>query len=893
LKDQREVHKKVKKTRSFLVVASFLAFAGCASGGSSPMTPTTDHAPAIVADASSPKGDARPSLPASADGKARELVRRMTLEEKIAYIGGDRGFFIRPIPRLGIPEIKMSDGPAGCRNWGPNTTYPAAIAFASAFDPELIERVGHGIGHDCRARGVHILLAPGMNIQRAPLNGRNFEYLGEDPYLAGKTAAAFIRGVQGEGVLATAKHFAANNQEWDRNRISSEIDERTLREIYFPAFERTVREGRVASVMTAYNLLNGTYCSQHEWLLRNVLKGEWGFAGFVMSDWGAVHDGPAAANAGMDLEMPRAAHMNQETLAPLVAQNKIDVSLIDDKVVRILRTVIEAGFLDRAQKLDDIPLDDPKSSALALEAARSSIVLLKNAGSLLPLDRAKVRRIAVIGPNAHPAVFGGSGSAFVTPIHATSLLDGLKRAAANVEVLHHPGVSQSSEAALLGKPCFTGPVKETFFAGRELSGAPIVTLDVDRIDIALRRNSPEPAPGVGKENFSVRWTGTLPAAKKGKYRIVTNADDGIRVSLDHKSIVDDWHDHAAKTNAVTVDLAAGKHDVVIEYYQSTGGAVAQFGFTAETQLTTFVGGADVSALARKADVVIVSVGYGQSSDTNSVRTPFEPFWPPEWARQSNLVETENSDRLFELPAAQVETIRLAAGANPRTIVVMNAGGAVDLQGFLDKVPALLWAWYPGQEGGGAIADVLFGDVNPSGKLPITLGKRFADYSSAPYYQVNRDNKTPYTEGIFVGYRGFDAKEVEPAFAFGQGMSYTTFEYAKLEAAAAPDGSAAITLKVTNTGKRPGDEIVEVYVAPPKGAVPRAPRELRAFARVSLSPGETKPVAVTLEPRAFAFWDEREKKWKVDAGSFEILAGASSRDIRLRRKLEVKDRSLPP
>jgi beta-glucosidase len=844
-----------------------------------------------IADASVARAEA--GADRSPDARANELVRQMTLEEKLAYIGGDREFFIRPIARLGIPEIKMSDGPAGCRNWGPNTVYPAAIALAASFDPALVEQVGRGIARDCRARGVHVLLAPGMNIQRAPLNGRNFEYLGEDPFLAGKSAAAFIRGVQGGGVLATAKHFAGNNQEWDRGHISSEIDERTLREIYFPAFERAVREGQVAAVMTAYNLLNGTYCSHHEWLLRSVLKGQWGFRGFVMSDWGAVHDGPAAAGAGMDLEMPRGSHMNQESLAPLIAQNKIDVSIIDDKVRRILRTAIEAGFFDRPQKLDEVPNDDPQSVILARETARRSIVLLKNAGSLLPLDRSTVKRIAVIGPNAHPAVSGGSGSAFVTPIHATSLLDGLKQAAPGIEVMHHPGVSQSSEAALLGKPCFAGMLKEEFFAGRDLAGSAIATRDVDRIDLSVWRRSPEPAPGVGRENFSVRWSGALSAPKKGRYRLVTNADDGIRVFLDKKKVIDDWGEHAAKSDTATIDLPAGKHDVVVEYYQSTGGAVAQLGFASDAQLATFGNAAEITALARKSDVVIVNLGYGQSADTNSVRTSFEPFWPPEWARKSALVETENSDRPFELPAAQIETVRLAVAANPRTIVVIDAGGAVDLQPFLDKVPALLWAWYPGQEGGPAIADVLFGDVNPSGKLPITLGKRLQDYPSAPYYQINRDNKTPYTEGIFVGYRGFDARQVEPAFAFGQGASYTTFQYEDLQAASASDGSAAIDLKVTNTGKRAGDEIVELYVAPPQGTVPRPPRELKGFARVSLAPGETKPVTMTLEPRSFAFWADHDKNWKVEAGTFEILVGASSRDIRLRRKIEVSDRSLPP
>jgi beta-glucosidase len=877
-----------------LWTATSFVLGGCGAGTAAPAPPVAQPPSSVVADASPARAEAGiAGTDVAADAKANELVRQMTLEEKLAYIGGDREFYIRPIARLGIPEIKMSDGPAGCRNWGPNTAYPAAIALAASFDPPLVERVGQGIARDCRARGVHVLLAPGMNIQRAPLNGRNFEYLGEDPYLAGKIAAAFIRGVQGGGVLATAKHFAGNNQEWDRGHISSEIDERTLREVYFPAFERAVREGKVASIMTAYNLLNGTYCSHHEWLLRSVLKGQWGFRGFVMSDWGAVHDGPAAASAGMDLEMPRGSHMNQESLGPLLKENKLDVSVIDDKIRRILRTAIEAGFFDHPQTLADVPNDDPQSSALALATARSSIVLLKNTDSLLPLDRSKLKRIAVIGPNAHPAVSGGSGSAFVTTIHATSLLDGLKHGAPDVEVLHHPGVSQASEAALLGKPCFASTLKQEFFAGRELAGSPIATREVDRIDLTVWRRSPEPAPGVGRENFSVRWTGALSAPKKGRYRIVTNADDGIRVSLDKKRIIDDWGEHAAKSDAVAVELAPGKHDIVVEYYQGGGGAVAQLGFASDAQLTSFGDGAAVSDLAHKADVVIVNLGYGQSSDTNSVRTSFEPFWPPEWARKSALVETENSDRPFELPAAQIETVRLALAANPHTIVVVDAGGAVDLQPFVGKVPAVLWAWYPGQEGGTAITDVLFGDVNPSGKLPITLGKRFADYPSAPYYQVSRDDKTPYTEGIFVGYRGFDANQVEPAFAFGQGQSYTTFEYADLQATSAPDGSAAITLKVSNTGRRAGDEIVEVYVAPPKASVPRPPLELKAFARVTLAPGETKPVTMSLEPRSFAYWDDHDKTWRVEAGTFEILAGASSRDIRLRRKIEVSDRSLPP
>jgi beta-glucosidase len=814
----------------------------------------------------------------------------MTLDEKLDYIGGDRSLYIRPIPRLGIPEIKMSDGPSGCRNWGPSTAYPAAVALAATFDTTAAKKTGSSVGRDCRARGVHILLAPGVNIQRSPLGGRNFEYFGEDPFLAGKMAASYIRGVQGEGVLATVKHFAGNNQEWDRNHISSEIDERTLREIYFPAFERAVREGGVSVVMTAYNLLNGTYCSHDAWLLRDVLRQQWGFTGLVMSDWSAVHDALGAVKGGLDLEMPEGKFMNRDNLSPKLADHEIDVTAIDEKVRRILHVIVAAGFLDRTQKRDDVPLDDPASAAVSLDEARRSLVLLKNVGGLLPLDRSKLKRIAVIGPNAEPAVVGGSGSAFVTTNHAVSVLEGLKRAAPDVEIDYHPGVRQASEFHSVGKACFAGPVRQEVFAGRELAGSPTSTRTVDHIDFGSETTPP--APGL-TENYSVRWTGEVSAPTPGAYDFLTNTDDGVRVSVDGKVVIDDWKEHATTTNKATLHLDMGRHPVVIEYFQGTGGAVVQFGFGAVPKALALEGGAEVSALARKVDVVVVSVGFGQGADTNSAGSAFATRWPPAWARKAGLVESEDSDRPFELPAAQVETLRLVALANPHTIVVLNAGGGVDMQKFIDRVPALLLAWYPGQEGGRAIADVLFGDVNPSGKLPMTWAKRYADYPSAPYYNLDQAKKTPYTEGIFVGYRGFDTNKIEPAFPFGYGQSFTSFAYSNLQANANPDGSAALTVKVTNTGKRAGDEVVEIYVSPPKESVPRPPRELKGFARVSLSPGESKEVSASLEPRSFAYWDSRGKDWAVEGGSYEVLVGASSRDIRAKQTLDMGARVLPP
>jgi beta-glucosidase len=871
-----------------------LALCACSATSDRPVAPA---APASATAAPAPAATSALADAGAADPAARaeDLLRRMTLEEKIDYLGGDRGFYIRAVPRLGIPEIKMSDGPAGVRNWGPSTAYPAPIALAATFDPAAAERVGASIGRDARARGVHILLAPGVNIQRGPLAGRNFEYLGEDPFLAGSVVTGYIRGVQSEGVLATVKHFAGNNQEWDRNHVSSEIDERTLREIYLPAFERAVREAKVGALMTAYNLLNGTYCSHHAFLNNDVLKREWGFAGFVMSDWGAVHDGLGAAQGGLDLEMPSAKGMNRETLLPLLAAHRIDEAVLDDKVRRILRTVIAAGFFDRPQQRD-VPLDDPASHAVALEAAEKSLVLLKNEARLLPLDRAKDKRIAVLGPNADPAVYGGSGSALVTPFHAVSLLEGVRQVAPGAEVLYHPGVRRVSEVGLLGTACFAGPVRQQIFAGEALAGPPLVESTLDRIDFHPSHDgSPakvdgKPLPG---EHYSIRWTGTVSAPKAGRYQIVVNGDDGVRVLVDKHKVVEDWTDHAPIVHTASLELHAGPHQVIVEYYQGIGGAVAQFGFGPELpHPPPFEHTEEVSALAKRADAVVVAVGFGQTAATNAAGAPFQAFWPESWARQAGLVETEDSDRPFALPAAELETIRLALQANPRTVVVVYAGAGVDLAGFTAKTPSLLWAFYPGQEGGRAVAEAVFGDVNPSGKLPFTLAKRYEDHPSAPYYSLNQNQKTPYTEGVFVGYRGFDAKQVEPLFPFGYGMSYTTFAYSDLHVEPAADGSAKVRFRVENVGARAGDEIAEVYVAPPPESVPRPPVELKGTARVSLGPGARQEVSLSLDPRAFAYWSPQRHGWTVEAGAFEIRVGTSSREVRLRQKIDVTARSLP-
>lgn len=714
---------------------------------------TTESAPDTASYSS--ETDSDPQSQDAIEARVDALLSQMTLEEKIDYIGGDRSFYIRPIERLGIPEIKMSDGPMGCRNWGPSTAYPAGIGAAATFDVDAAERLGVAVGRDCRARGVHILLGPGVNLHRSPLCGRNFEYFGEDPLLSGNIAAAYIRGVQSQGVVATVKHFTANNQEWDRNNISAEVDERTLREIYLAPFERAVREGRVGAVMTAYNLLNGTYCSHHSTLIKDILKGDFEFDGMVMSDWQAVHDAAGAFLGGCDLEMPEGAYLNQRNLLPLLENGTFSLSDLEDKVRRILRTIITMGFLDRPQTLSEIPEDDPLNRETALETARQGVVLLKNAADVLPLNRLDIKRLAVIGPNAAPAVTGGAGSSYVVPIRATSLLDALAAAAApDIELAYHSGVQETDDAASI--------------------------LQME---------------------------------------------------------------------------------------------------------------AEVTTVAQSADAVIVAIGFGQSTEVNSAATAFDPAWPPLWATRG-YVEAEGADRPFDLPAAQIQTVHLAAAANPNTIVVVNAGGAVNLVGFIDHIGALLWAWYPGGEGTRAVAEVIFGDINPSGKLPVTFAAQYEDYPSAPYYHLNDNGKTPYTEGIFVGYRGFEAADVMPLFPFGFGLSYTRFEFSDVSVALKDDGSAEITLTVANTFSQKGAEVVQVYVGAKSPSLPMPKKSLAAFSRVALLPGEHRIVTLPVEARAFAYWDVAAHEWKVDAGAYDISIGASSADIRLSATVVQKAQTIP-
>jgi beta-glucosidase len=813
------------------------------------------------------------------------LLAKLTLEEKIGLLGGVNIFDVPGLARVGIPQLGTADSPFGVRATGPSTLYVGGIALAATWNTQLAERVGTEIGRDARARGKNYSLGPGVNIYRSALNGRNFEYLGEDPFLASRMVVPFITGLQRQGVSATVKHFMGNNSEYWRNKSDSRIDERALREIYLPAFEAAVREAHVGSIMPSYNLTNGTYMTANRRLNVDVVKGEWGFPGVTMSDWGAVHSALDAANGGTDLEMPGPQHFNRDSLLPLIQSGRITQATIDDKVRRLLRNVVRFGWMDRPQIDPSIPRYSQQGRAVALQGAQESMVLLKNDRNLLPLNKNRVRTVAVIGPNAFPAVPIGGGSATIPTFHAVSFVEGLGNyLGTNANVVYARGLPSWNWVA--AGTSFTTDreglhrgITAEVFSNNDLSGTPVSTRVDQRVSIGVPLDigmfaSGEPldfsAFGGPPRPIPTRWTGYYTPRVPGNHDIVVEqggfSDSGYRLYVDDKLVRDSWQLAKAAVEPTSADLGAGPHKIVLEFRGVTGfgSPFIRMGIVPET------GWVDKSAitLAAKADAVVLAVGFDPQS------------------------ETEGWDRTFALPPGQDELIREIVATNPNSIVVVTSGGGVDMSQWVDRVPAVIEAWYPGQEGGTALAEILFGEVNPSGHLPATFERRWEDNpSSASYYPAAGTNRVEYSEGVFVGYRGFEKSRTRPLFPFGYGLSYTTFGYGNLAIApvAGTSGSDArwtVSFDVTNTGVRAGNAVAQVYVGDTEASVPRPAKELKGFAKVMLKPRETRRVTVPLDVRSLAFYDVAGKQWRAEAGDFKVLVGSSSADTKLSGTLHL-------
>jgi beta-glucosidase len=655
----------------------------------------------------------------------------MTLEEKALLLSGGGWWATRQIERLGIPSICLTDGPHGVRKGQgaglsesvPATCFPTASALACSWDPDLVRQIGVALGEESQAIDVQILLGPGVNMKRSPLGGRNFEYFSEDPLLAGRLAAAYIEGVQSQGVGTSLKHYAVNNQEFERMATSSNLDERTLHEIYLPAFEIALKEARPWTVMSAYNLENGVYASEHRELLRDILRQRWGFAGFVVSDWGGVNDRVAGLSAGTDLEMPGSGDYNAGKITAAVQDGVLSTEALDESVAQVLAVILKAKESHKQGARFDIE----QHHALARRAGGESIVLLKNADSMLPLNVARLRKIAIIGAFAKTPRYQGAGSSQVNPTK------------------------------------------------------------------------------------------------------VSNAYSEL------------------------VEIAGGE-----------GKCVYAPGYTAEGDVTDQLL-EEARQAAATADVAIVFAGLPDS------------------------YESEGFDRSsLDMPAGHNQLIEGVSSAQRNIVVVLMNGSAITMP-WADRVKAIVEAFLGGQAGGGAIADVLTGRVNPSGKLAETFPKRLEDTPAYPNFP-GRNGQAYYGEGVFIGYRYCDKRDIEPLFPFGYGLSYTAFAYTgiKLSASSIRDSDRlTVEVAVKNTGMVPGKEVAQLYIREQKPVVARPEKELKAFAKIELAPGEEKTVTFKLRKRDFAFYDSVLHDWRIQPGDFDILVGGSSRDLPLKETVIVQ------
>lgn len=801
------------------------------------------------------------------ENKIDSLLSLLTLEEKIELISGT-GFETKPIARLGIPSLKMCDGPLGV-NRGKSTAFPSGILMASTYNPDLIEEVGKVLAVETKAHGRDVILGPCVNIARIPMGGRNFESFGEDPYLTSRITVSYIKGVQSQNVGATVKHFAVNNQEHQRDFVNVIVSERALNEIYFPAFKAAVQEANVLAVMAAYNKLNGFYCSENEYLLKKKLKEEWGFTGIVMSDWGAVHSSIPTFKNGLDLEMPDGKFLNKESLYEHFTTGELNENDLDDKIRRLLRVMFNLGLFENPE-YDSTKINTDEHKKLALEVAREGMVLLKNDNNLLPLNLSKIKSIAVLGPTSEVAITGGGGSSKITPFYSVTPIEALKSKIGDkvkinfVQGMRINGMIDPIESKFLfvDKEHQQNGLRGEYFSNQNLKGEPAETRIDSQINFVWDWEGP--FKNFPSDHFSVRWTGYLKVDDTSLYSIDVSSDDGVRLYLDDKLVIDDWNDHAELTNNYIVKLEANKfYKIKLEFYENGGAAICKLGLR-KYDPTILDKAVDA---AKNSDVALVFVGTNYT------------------------YESEGFDRKnLQLPENQDELIKAVSKANKNTIVILTTGSPVLMNDWIDSVPAVLETWFGGEQIGNAIAEILIGETNPSGKLPITFPMKWEDCSAYPTY-MREDGVSRYDDGIFVGYRHFDKYNIKPLFPFGYGLSYTKFDFYDLKVSndeIKNNEQVNVSFKIKNIGDNSGKEVAQLYIKPLNSKVERAIKELKRFKKIELQPNESKEISFTLSVDDFKYFDERKNAWNIENGEYEILIGSSSIELPLKTKVSIKN-----
>ncbi len=810
------------------------------------------------------------SFSESENAKIDLLLSKLTLEEKVGLLSGKDFWSLKPVERLGIPSLCVSDGPTGLRsiNSDPATVFPVGVALASSWDRSLVCEMSAAIGREAIAHGVDVLLAPGLNIQRTPLGGRNFEYYSEDPHLSSEIGIAYVEGVQSEGVGTSVKHYVANNQEHMRMQGSSNVTTRVLNEVYLASFEPVIKEAGPWTVMSAYNRVNGTFASEHDALLNGVLKTEWGFDGVVVSDWAAAKSTVASANGGLDLEMPGPGAFYGEALLTAVEAGQVTEATVDDHARRVLGLIVRCGLLDGDPKSSRAELCTPKHRQLARQAAANSMVLLKNDTALLPLDT--TRSIAVIGGLAdHPAIQGG-GSSQVSPDRIVTPLEGLREALGGEAALtFERGIDHEPSPPILDgrllSPEAGSPQKGLsvrYFDNPDFKGEPVhrgIEWHFAKLGFGAAAQTDNDL------SFSAEWTGFITPRYSGVHDLlITHSNPDVEVILDDETLVGDGTDRKSELlfmilpmnrRTANVRLEAGRsYPITVRYRQTNEMSIRAFNiFNIFMREPAPERDAAINA-AVKAEQAIVFAGTGTTA------------------------ETEGKDRAsMRLSDKQNQLIEDVLAANPNTIVVLNTGGPVEMP-WADRVRAIVQMWLPGQEGGHALSDILMGKTNPSGKLPVTFPKRYEDNPTYLHYPGNLH--VDYGEGLFVGYKHYDAMELEPLFPFGHGLSYSRFELsnARRMSGSKLDEMVSVSVDLKNVGDLQGAETLQVYVEDTVTTETMPRRQLRAFEKVCLAAGEARTVRFDLPPRAFSWFDPDTGSWQKTPGLHRVHIGTSSRDL---------------
>jgi len=777
------------------------------------------------------------------------VMASLTLAQKVSLLAGHDNWHSTALP--GVPAMRMSDGPAGVRgtSWtGPaSASFPCGTALGATFDPALVEEVGAALGEEARSKGAHVLLAPTVNLHRTPIGGRNFECMSEDPLLTSRIAVGYIRGVQQHHVACCVKHFVGNDTEFERHTISSEIDEVTLREAYLVPFERAVQpvaEGGadVRSLMSSYNRINGVYASEHSELLRNVLRDEWGFDGAVISDWFGTHSAAESLEAGLDLEMPGPPRERGDKLLAAVRSGATTAARVDEAVRRLLELFNWSGV----GEVDggELTADSDATRDVIRRAATAGTVLLKNDG-VLPLRA--TAQVALLGPNAERGQVQGGGSARVRTTRPSMPLAAMQHR--GVAVVHEAGCRIDKRLAAM-----RGDFRVRYTGADGATGDEVT----DRLSFIWMD---DPAPGVSVAAFGVSVNGSFVPDVTGDWQVSLTVVGSAVLRIDGETMVDLTVPQTGGAffglgnNEIRVPLAceAGvRREVSVEIVVEERAQLRGLLVGAEPPASSNAMDAAVAAAA-DAEVAVVIIG------TNA-----------DW-------ETEGEDRTdMDLPGAQDELVRRVAAANPRTVVVINAGSPVSMP-WLADVAAVMQVWFPGEAFGEALTDMLFGVTEPGGRLPLTIPKQLADTPAYPYHP-GRDGTAEYGEGLLIGHRWYDAQRIEPAFAFGFGLGYTTWEMGEATVSGDIDTGVTVTVPIRNTGDRAGSSVVQCYIEPEVSEVGRPIRTLQGFARVGAGAGESVIATMELDRRAFSRWDPVTHAWIVTAGDHHVLVGWSSREF---------------